>query len=260
MPGPVAVRLIQTDDEYAACEAMSRDVWGAAERNVVPRELLKTMQLNGGVVAGAFTADGRLAGFVFGFLGQRDGRLRLCSHQLGVLPEFRDRGLGLALKQLQRERSLELGYDLITWTFDPLEAKNAYLNLQRLGAIARLYDRNHYGDMEDELNRGVPSDRFEAEWWILNPHRGPDHRPAEATVLLQVGRNGEPEPGTGQPRADRPALIGVPVDFQAVKRADLALARRWRLESRAAFERALQAGLCAAGFLRDGWYVMDRIP
>ena len=257
--GGAEVRLVRTDAEYAGCEEAMREIWGAAERNVVPRELLKTMQLNGGVVAGAFTPDGALVGFVFGFLGMRDGRLRLCSHQLGVTPAWRGRGVGVALKQLQRRRSLELGYDLVTWTFDPLEARNAYLNLQRLGAIARLYDRDHYGAMEDELNRGLPSDRFEAEWWIREPHRARPAPPAGAAVMLRVGGDGEPLLQDTSLQPQQAAVIGIPSDFQELRRRDLELARRWRLASRAAFERALRAGLCAAGFLREGWYLMERL-
>src|SRR6266513_5541870 len=106
---PVEVRLVRSHDEFAACEAMSRDIWGAAERNVVPRELLLTMQHNGGLVHGAFLSTGRLVGFCFAFLGRRDGQLRLCSHQLGVLEEFRGSGIGIALKQAQRYDALRLG-------------------------------------------------------------------------------------------------------------------------------------------------------
>src|SRR5438552_7029705 len=149
----VEVRLARSHAEFAACEALSRDIWGAAERNVVPRELLLTMQLNGGLVHGAFAPDGRLVGFCFAFLGRRDGQLRLCSHQLGVIPELRGGGIGIALKEAQRDDALRLGYELVTWTFDPLEARNAYINLHRLGCIARLYDRDHYGDMRSEERR-----------------------------------------------------------------------------------------------------------
>ena len=250
---PVEIRLVRTHDEFAACEAMSRDIWGAAERNVVPRELLLTMQHNGGLVHGAFLPQGRLVGFCFAFLGMRDGQLRLCSHQLGVLPEFRGSGIGIALKQAQRYDALRQGYELVTWTFDPLEARNAYINLHRLGCIARLYDREHYGAMEDDLNRGLPSDRFEAEWWLSRP------KPlsvADPQVMLRVGTNGEPvreELDLG-PRST--ALIAVPADFQEVKRRNLELALRWRMESRAAFEAALAAGLIAIDFRRDGTYVM----
>src|ERR1700737_3739370 len=139
----VEVRLARSHAEFAACEALSRDIWGAAERNVVPRELLVTMQANGGLVHGAFLPDGRLVGFCFGFAGMRDGQLRLCSHQLGVVPELRGAGIGIEHKQAQRGDALRLGYPLVSWTFDPLEARNAYINLHRLGCIARLYDRNH---------------------------------------------------------------------------------------------------------------------
>jgi predicted GNAT superfamily acetyltransferase len=248
---------VRTHDEFAACEAMSRDIWGAAERNVVPRELLLTMQHNGGLVHGAFLPGGQLVGFCFAFLGQRDGQLRLCSHQLGVLTEHRGSGIGIALKQAQRYDALRLGYELVTWTFDPLEARNAYINLHRLGCIARLYDRDHYGAMEDDLNRGLPSDRFEAEWWL---DRTTPVTPVEPAVLLRVGAGGEPVREQPNLDAGTPLLIGVPVDFQAVKRASLELAWRWRMESRAAFEAALTAGLIAVDFRRDGSYVMAPAP
>jgi predicted GNAT superfamily acetyltransferase len=252
-PSPVEIRLVRTHDEFAACEAMSRDIWGAAERNVVPRELLLTMQHNGGLVHGAFLPTGRLVGFCFAFLGMRDGQLRLCSHQLGVLTEFRGTGIGIALKQAQRYDALRLGYELVTWTFDPLEARNAYINLHRLGCIARLYDRDHYGVMEDELNKGLPSDRLEAEWWL---HRAKPLTAGDPQVMLRVGADGEPVREKLELSARTPALISVPSDFQAVKRASPALAVRWRMESRAAFEAALATGLIAVDFRRDGTYVM----
>ena len=253
-PAPaVEIRLVRTHDEFAACEAMSRDIWGAAERNVVPRELLLTMQHNGGLVHGAFLPAGRLVGFCFGFLGMRDGQLRLCSHQLGVLPEFRGSGIGIALKQAQRYDALRRGYELVTWTFDPLEARNAYINLHRLGCVARLYDRDHYGTMEDELNRGLPTDRFEAEWWL---RRAKPVAAAEPQVLVRVGTDGEPVREHLDLSARRAVLISVPPDFQAVKRARPELAMRWRMETRAAFEVALAAGLIAVDFRRDGTYVM----
>ena len=254
VPPEAETRLVRSLDEFAACEAMSRDIWGAAERNVVPRELLLTMQHNGGLVHGAFLPDGRLVGFCFAFLGMRDGQLRLCSHQLGVIPDFRGRGVGIALKQAQRYDALRLGYELVTWTFDPLEARNAYINLHRLGCIARLYDRNHYGTMEDELNRGLPSDRFEAEWWLRRPK--PPTASGEPVVMLRAGATGEPVWEHRELSPTTTALIGVPPDFQAVKRTSLELALRWRMESRAAFEAALAAGLVAIDFRREGAYLM----
>lgn len=250
----VDIRLVRSQDEFAACEAMSRDVWGAAERNVVPRELLLTMQLNGGLVHGAFLPDGQLAGFCFGFAGVRDGQLRLCSHQLAVKPEYRGAGIGIALKMAQKADALRRGYELVTWTFDPLEARNAYINLHRLGCIARLYDRNHYGPMEDELNRGLPSDRLEAEWWLRRPK--PEVATDDAVVMLRRGEEDEPIRMAARPESDRAALIDVPADFQALKRRSMDLARRWRVESRAAIEAALASGLLAVDFMREGTYVM----
>ncbi len=256
-PPPVDIRLVRTHDEFAACEAMSRDIWGAAERNVVPRELLLTIQHNGGLVHGAFLPAGQLVGFCFAFLGRRDGQLRFCSHQLGELEAFRGSGIGIALKQAQRYDALRLGVDLVTWTFDPLEARNAYINLHRLGCIARLYDRDHYGAMEDELNRGLPSDRFEAEWWLRRAKPLPAGDPV---VMLRVGADGEPVREQLDMSRGTTVLISVPPDFQAVKRASIELALRWRMESRAAFEAALTAGLIVVDFRRDGAYVMALPP
>jgi len=252
----VEVRLVRSHAEFAACEALSRDIWGAAERNVVPRELLLTMQLNGGLVHGAFLPDGRMVGFCFGFAGLRDGRLRLCSHQLGVIPELRGAGIGIALKQAQRNDALRLGYPLVSWTFDPLEARNAYINLHRLGCIARLYDRNHYGEMEDELNRGLPSDRFEAEWWLDQPK--PPKPPGDAVVMLRVAGDSEPISEKVDPVSETAVLIAVPQDFQAIKKRSPELALRWRLESRTALEAALATGMIAIDFLREGAYLMTR--
>jgi predicted GNAT superfamily acetyltransferase len=250
----VEIRLVHSQEEFAACEVMSREIWGAAERNVVPRELLLTIQLNGGLVHGAFAPDGRLVGFCFAFLGRRDGQLRLCSHQLGVIPELRGGGIGIALKEAQRDDALRLGYELVTWTFDPLEARNAYINLHRLGCIARLYDRNHYGAMEDELNRGLPSDRFEAEWWLRRPKATPTAD--DPVVILEVGHHGEPRRVGTDVSPGRTALIGIPADIQVVKRQSLELALAWRMESRAAIEAALAAGLVAVDFQRQGMYLM----
>jgi predicted GNAT superfamily acetyltransferase len=256
LPAGVDIRLVRSHEEFAACEAMSRDIWGVAERNIVPRELLLTMQLNGGLVHGAFLPEGKLIGFCFGFAGMRDGQLRLCSHQLGVLPSFRSAGVGVGLKLAQRRDALRLGYPLITWTFDPLEARNAYINLHRLGCIARVYDRDHYGPMEDELNRGLPSDRFEAEWWIRRSK--PELQRRDAAKILAVGDDGEPL--GGELGGCRSALIQIPVDFQTVKQESLEQGLRWRIASRAAFEQSLAAGLVAVDFLRDGTYVMGPPP
>lgn len=259
---PISIRLARTHEEYAGCEELSRSIWGAAERNVVPRELLLTMQLNGGIVQGAWLPDGTIVGFVFGFLGRRDGQLRLCSHQLGVLSAYRAAGLGIRLKMAQAEEAQRRGLDLITWTFDPLEARNAYINLHRLGAIARLYDRDHYGVMEDELNRGLATDRLEAEWWLGEAadrwRRPPAADVERAAVMLRVGADGGPEPVPVRLAEARMLVVEIPSEFQQLKAARLERASQWRLASRVALESGLAAGFYAADFLRRGAYVLVR--
>jgi predicted GNAT superfamily acetyltransferase len=259
---PISIRQARTHEEYAACEELSRSIWGESERNVVPRELLLTMQLNGGLVQGAWLPDGTMVGFVFGFLGTRHGHLRLCSHQLGVLPAYRGLGLGVQLKLAQAEEAKRRGLDLITWTFDPLEARNAYINIHRLGAIARTYDRDHYGVMQDELNRGLSSDRFEAEEW-LGPAAARWPRPSEsafnfAPLALGVGSDDEPLLTPVRLAEARQVLVEVPTDFQALKRRSLEQARRWRQASRQVLEAAIAHGFYAVDFLRRGAYVLVR--
>ncbi len=123
-------------------------------------------------MAGAWAGE-RLAGFVFGFLGFHEAetarRLKHCSHMLGVHPDFRSAGVGYALKTYQREHVLRQGLDLITWTYDPLLARNAQLNIAKLGAVCTTYLPNLYGAMRDGLNAGLPSDRFQVDWWIATP-------------------------------------------------------------------------------------------
>jgi predicted GNAT superfamily acetyltransferase len=161
--------IIDTPEELAEVEALQRVVWPGNDLEVVPAHVLLTAQHNGGLVAGAWAGE-RLAGFVFGFLGFHDvepaHRLKHCSHMLGVHPDFRGAGIGCALKTYQREHVLRQGLDLITWTYDPLLARNAQLNIAKLGAVCTTYLPNLYGAMRDGLNAGLPSDRFQVDWWI----------------------------------------------------------------------------------------------
>ena len=158
------IRPVSEQAEYLATERLQSEVWNLPDVEIVPLHVLVTAAKNGGLLLGAFDGD-RLAGFVFGFPGlTADGRLKHCSHMAGVHPDYRDQNLGYRLKLAQREVVLSQGIDLITWTFDPLEARNAWLNFHKLGAVCNTYLRNVYGDMRDGLNAGLPSDRLQVEW------------------------------------------------------------------------------------------------
>ncbi len=264
------IRFLETPDEMSAVEALQREVWPGSETDVVPAHLLITAVHNGGLVFGAFDDD-KLVGFVFGFPGIEftpDGpRPKHCSHMAGVLPAYRDSGLGFALKRAQWQMVRHQGLDHVTWTYDPLLSRNAYLNITRLGAVCSTYRRSEYGDMRDGLNAGLPSDRFQVDWWIntkrverrigkhARPHLTLDH-------LLQGGVSPLYAPQTGPgnlpcPPEHVPALTAkllaaeIPSDFMTLKTADFSLGRDWRFFSRELFETAFAQGYIVTDFVFD---------
>ena len=180
----IKIRPIETCEEYRAAERLQHVAWGQEDLDVVPDHLMITMQKNGGPVLGAFQAlpeeepgekpeekNEQLIGFALGFAGLTpDGRLKHCSHMVGVAPGHQNRNVGYRLKLAQRELVAAQGIDLITWTFDPLESRNARLNFHKLGATCNTYLRDIYGQMRDELNVGLPSDRFQVDWHIATDH------------------------------------------------------------------------------------------
>ena len=156
--------------DLAGCRAVvdvENEVWGQ-DSEVVPASLLVASIKRGGILIGAWDGS-RLVGFVWSMPGVRQGQLTHWSHMLGVRPEARGQGLGESLKRAQSERAIAAGCDLIEWTFDPLQAANAHLNLASLGCIASEYRVNTYGEMSGPLHRGTPTDRLVAEWWIRHP-------------------------------------------------------------------------------------------
>jgi predicted GNAT superfamily acetyltransferase len=245
----IAYRPIEDEAGYRAAEDLQDAVWGGGERDMVPSHMLLAAQKAGGLLLGAFDGPA-LVGLVFGFLGTTDGgRLRHCSHLLAVLPGYQGRGIGMQLKLRQRAHVLAQGIDLITWTYDPLERRNAALNIAALGAICRTYLRDLYGSMPDALNAGLPSDRFEVEWLIASPHverrlASPAARPAIAAPLLNPAAPGDPDGLSAAPSAPAGPLaaIRIPGAFQDVKRADPARAAAWRDQTRLLFEGAFAAG------------------
>jgi predicted GNAT superfamily acetyltransferase len=273
----VEIRPIQTHEEYQAVEHLQREVWGFDDVQIVPIHLLLTAHKNGGLVLGAFDAASegesqRLVAFVFGFVGlSPDGRTKHCSHMLGVDAAFRDRNLGYRLKLAQREHVLRQGIDLITWTFDP---RNANLNFRKLGATCNTYVRDLYGDMSNLLYVGLSSDRLQVDWHIASDHVAARLRRkgmssslsalrAEGVPVLNRPLRGDlPRPAqTTLPLEGERLLVQIPSHLQAIKAADMGLARAWRLHARSVFESAFTHGYVVTDLLfEDGQscYFLER--
>src|SRR5271169_6391049 len=161
----IVLRLCHSIEEFRACVALQKEVWNFSDAELVPLRMFVVADKVGGQVMGAFDKD-VMVGFALSVPGTRTGHVYLHSHMLAVRKDHRNGGLGRRLKLMQREDALARGIELIEWTFDPLEIKNAYLNLEKLGAIARRYNINQYGITSSPLQGGLPSDRLIAEWWL----------------------------------------------------------------------------------------------
>jgi predicted GNAT superfamily acetyltransferase len=163
------IEALSTEQELREAVALQKTIWRFDDADLVPFRMFVVATKIGGQVLGAYM-DGRMVAFCMAIPGLRpDGQVYLHSHMLGVLPEYRNAGIGRQLKLRQRDDALARGIDLIEWTFDPLELKNAYFNVQKLGAIVRRYVRNQYGVSSSALHGGLPTDRCVAEWWIREP-------------------------------------------------------------------------------------------
>jgi predicted GNAT superfamily acetyltransferase len=286
--GDLRIRPLDSIEDFRAAEALQREVWSGSETDVIPLHVLLTVAKGGGLVLGAF--DGPvLAGYLFGFLGLVEGgsgapvteRLKHCSHQLGVRPAYRGRGIGLRLKLEQRECVLGLGLRLITWTYNPMEAGNAILNVARLGGICRAYRRNVYGEMSDALNAGVFSDRFLVEWWITSAHvKARLERPggkaarrsrleghlSRGTPLLNPALDPAPSPQAGEFSGPE-ALVEIPSDFRELRERDSGLALAWQKQARGIFPPAFAGGYAVTDVVQgeiDGrrrtFYVLSALP
>jgi chorismate synthase len=303
----VTLRQLASHADYHACFELQLATWGRDFEEGVPPSVLKISQRVGGIAAGAFAADGRLLGFVFGLTGVRSagsrrsavsaspgasdghsgepaaGRPELLhwSHMLAVAPDARDLGLGRHLKLYQRELLLPLGVEVVEWTYDPLEARNAHLNLNRLGADVVDYVEEMYkGEMGSELARGIGTDRFVVSWRIAGERAraalerqgtgrgaGPgDGGGADATPPAGFeGAPGiEPAPPAGgdPPLPDAPRVrIEVPARIQEFKEAEPERALAWRLGTRRAFRGYLARGYLVTAFWRDAagrcWYGVE---
>jgi predicted GNAT superfamily acetyltransferase len=237
----VSLRRFETLEDADRILRVLRATWGGHEP--FPREMVRALADSGNEPILAF--DGPEAiGYVLGWSGvEPEDGLHVHSHMLAALPDRRHRGVGYALKLAQRALALEKGIDVIRWTFDPLIARNAYFNLHKLGAIADRFERNHYGEMTDEVNAGERSDRFTIRW-DLEREPGPRGVAAGDAVLEATGDG----PGEVRAPARRSASVAVPREYPELRPADPAFASAWRDASAAAIETCLGAGMVAAAF------------
>ena len=165
MPKQIRIAPVTSLADFEQAVEVQLAVWGYSDSDVVPKRVFLVAQRIGGQVLGAFDGEA-LVGFAMALPGYRDGKPYLHWHMLAVLPEYRNAGLGRRLKLAQRDDALARGIEWMEWTFDPLEIKNAHLNIARLGAIARRYMRNIYGPSTSPLQGGLPTDRLVVEWWL----------------------------------------------------------------------------------------------
>ena len=230
----IVIRKCQSLDEMRACVALQKEVWNFADVELVPLRMFVVGEKIGGQVMGAFEAN-QLVGFAFAIPAVRNRHLFLYSQMLAVRKQYRNSGLGRRLKLFQREDAIARGFELMEWTFDPLEIKNAYLNLEKLGAIVRRYNVNQYGITGSPLQAGLPSDRLVAEWWL------------KSNRVEKLLRDGMTSP------LEVERTISVPAQIYEWKASpgtrNLALEVQTR--NRAEFQEAFSNGLAALGYQRD---------
>jgi len=250
----IQLRKVDTLPELEKITEIERAVWGM---EAVPTHHTLTVAKNGGVILGAYEG-GKMVGFLYSFpgYGKKEG-VYLCSHMLGILPDYQNQGLGYLLKERQMEEAVRLGYKVIRWTYDPLQSRNAYLNIEKLGAICSDYIENCYGEMSDGLNKGLPSDRFNVEWFPVRKKIVPEGGELPELILWQLRSDGFPEvtglrEGTLFQGEDKVLAAAVPTQFPEMKERLPELAYEWRMQTRQVFTQAFANGWAVAGVKRDG--------
>ncbi len=241
----VAIRKCHSLEEMHSCLSLQKEVWNFTDIELVPLRMFVVAEKIGGQVIGAFDGPDMVA-FALAIPGERGGHCYLHSHMLAVRKAYRNAGLGQRIKFFQRDDALNRGFELIEWTFDPLEIKNAYLNIAKLGAIARRYNMNQYGITSSPLQGGLPSDRLIAEWWLKSKR-------VQSVV------------NTGRIPPQQPALeINVPSQIYQWKTSPATRdqARAVQQRNSETFQRAFASGLSLLGYQRgpegDGTFLLGK--
>jgi predicted GNAT superfamily acetyltransferase len=257
----VTIRDLQSVEDLEQAEAVEQEVWGLVDRDVMPLALMIATKEAGSVWVGAFDGP-KLAGFAFGFLGMEAGHVTLHSHMLAVREPYRDLDLGYKLKLAQRDRALAMRVPEITWTFDPLQSRNAHLNFGKLGVVSDSYKIDFYGPETSSVLHQNGTDRLWVRWPLASRRvrdrlQGKDYRPevldafSRLQPLLQFNGNGKPlRNDLASALARQRIAIQIPSDIGAVEQKDPGQAREWREATRWAFTEALRAGFFVAEFAR----------
>jgi predicted GNAT superfamily acetyltransferase len=275
-------RDLTTLDDFAQVVELERVIWGPGYVEVVPVPIFAITVMRGGVLIGAFerperdASAERMIGFVYSIAGIKHGKPTQWSHMLGVVPEFRNDGVGHQLKLLQRDRALAMGLDLVEWTYDPMQALNAHLNFSKLGVVVEEYEINVYGTSNSPLHAGNPTDRFVAEWNIREPHvegrlarkpgemRARTHEASDAVAVNAIADGSAPT--CSEVRLDldvRRIAVQIPMGFTEMLVEAPALALEWRMATRAIFTTYFARGYKAVDFILDrarqrGSYLLAR--
>ena len=265
---------LKTPEEYLEAERVQATVWHFPDREIVPLNELVVLQKHGGHVFAAFEGEAMIA-FCFGCPAYGDGKVYHYSRMLGVMPGNQDSGIGYTMKLKQREYVLDQGLDLVVWTFDPLQSRNAYLNIEKLGCIIDEYSVNLYPESGSQFNKGLESDRFTPEWWIAS-RRVKDRLAGKRTnydleEFAAAVETRTRDAGWREPVEVRTKLKGkrvsveIPDDIDALKKQDLPLAQLWRHRTREAFLEYFKRGYVVTGFAskpelgqRRSFYLLEK--
>jgi len=278
----IGIRDLKSIDDLSQLKAVEKEVWGMTDEDALPLTLAIACKAAGNLFVGAFAKEKdkeKLVGFAFGFLGREHGQTTIHSHMLAVLDAYRHLDLGSRLKQAQRERAMAMGVHEMTWTFDPLQSRNAHFNFSKLGVVSDTYKVDFYGPETSSMLHRNGTDRLWVRW-ILNSRRVRDRLTGKSTnarvetldamkllaPLVRFDPSGKPG------RADLAESLGrqrvsieIPGDILEVERTDMGLAREWRDATRWAFREAVKAGFVVAEFCRSirgqqgpGAYLLQR--
>jgi predicted GNAT superfamily acetyltransferase len=272
----IGIRDLKSIDDLSQMKAVEKEVWGMADEDALPLTLAIACKAAGNIFVGAFDKE-KLVGFAFGFLGREHGQTTIHSHMLAVLDAYRHLDLGSRLKQAQRERAMAMGVHQMTWTYDPLQSRNAHFNFSKLGVVSDTYKVDFYGPETSSVLHRNGTDRLWVRW-LLNSRRVRDRLAGknERVETLDAMRLLAPlvrfDPSGRPGRADlaeslarQRVSIEIPGDILEVERTDMGLAREWRDATRWAFREAVKAGFFVAEFCRSvrgqqgpGAYLLQR--